>query len=83
MELIKEMTPKALVEIVGSQRVLVENHLGLSTYEQEKVVIRTCFGEIQIKGNDLRLKYMHKERIIVSGKIVAVYLGTEEENEKT
>lgn len=82
MDLIKEMMPKSLVEIVGSQRVLVENHLGLSTYGQEKVVIRTRFGKIQIEGNGLRLKYMHKERLIVSGKILAVFLGAEEENEK-
>ena len=81
MELIMEMVPKALVEIIGSQRVLIENHLGLLDYEQEKVVIRTHFGEIQIRGNGLHLKYMHKDRLIVMGKIMAVYLETEDENE--
>lgn len=71
---------KSLVEIIGTHRVLIENYLSLISYEPEQIVIRARFNTISIQGNNLKLKLMHKERLVVVGEILTVNLRTEREN---
>lgn len=63
-----------LVEIMGCQRVLIENHRGICHYEDNLVRIHVKFGVISVHGQHLVLTRMTKEQLVVSGNIHGVTL---------
>ena len=63
-----------LVEIVGNQRLLIENHNGVSVYGKKEICICTRNGEIVVRGCELTLAQMTKERLIITGTIECVSL---------
>lgn len=63
-----------LVEICGEQRVLIENHRGVSRYGQEEIRARVAFGELAVRGNKLDLVRMTKEQLLICGCIERVEL---------
>ena len=66
-----------LVELTGHSRVLVENHIGVIAYSQEKIVIRVSFGSLVISGENLKLAEMQREQLVIFGQIEGVYLQKE------
>lgn len=58
-----------VVEIAGSNRVLVERHQGVLAYSDESIEIRQCYGVLSISGEDLQLREMTKEQLVIFGKI--------------
>lgn len=75
MDLSTEPIPgKPLVEIVGDQSVLIENHCGVLAYCTNQVVVKTKQGCICVHGCDLILKRMSKEQLRICGKISNVQL---------
>lgn len=71
---------KSLIEIIGTQRILVENYLGLISYDSNQIVIRTHFENICVKGENLMLRFMHSERLVITGNIFVVLFGAEIDN---
>lgn len=63
-----------IVELAGSHRVLVENHLGVIQYSTEKIGIKMKYGEIQICGCGLTLEHMTRVKLIVTGRIDGICL---------
>lgn len=63
-----------IVEIAGTQRVLVENHLGVIQYSGESVGIRMKYGKIYICGCNLLIRHMTKVKLVVTGRIDRVNL---------
>jgi sporulation protein YqfC len=63
-----------LVEICGQSRVLVENHRGICGYTDQKIHIKVNCGAIVISGENLQLKSMSKEKLVITGKIWTVDL---------
>ena len=63
-----------LVEVSGHTRVLIENHLGVTLYEHNRIHARVCFGEICILGSKLELARMTKCQLIITGCIDSVTL---------
>ena len=75
MDLTTEPIPgKPLVEIVGDQSVLIENHCGVVSYCTQQVTVRTKQGCIVVCGSGLVLKRMSKEQLCIFGKIANVQL---------
>ena len=75
MDLSTEPIPgKPLVEIVGDQSVLIENHCGVMTYCTNQITVKTKKGCICVHGCDLILKRMSKEQLCIYGKISNVQL---------
>ena len=66
------MPAQPIVEIAGDQRVLVENHKGVSAYSSERILINVSFGTVCICGCGLRLIRMTKEQLVIRGRIDAV-----------
>ena len=66
-----------LVEISGQNRVLIENHLGVTQYGRESISVRVKFGQIRVSGCDLELARMTKEQLVITGRIdgVSLYRG--------
>ena len=63
-----------LVEIMGCQRVLIENHRGICQYSDDLVRIHVKYGVISVHGQHLVLTRMTKEQLVVSGTIQGVTL---------
>lgn len=63
-----------LVELYGSQRVLIENHKSILSYDTEEVYVKVRFGTICVMGTELQLSKMSKEQLFVTGKIEGIML---------
>lgn len=75
MDLAEETLPgQPIVEILGENRVLVENHRGVKGYSRQCVIIHVRFGEIHVSGDCLQVVCMSKERLIIRGVIHQVSL---------
>lgn len=63
-----------LVELAGENRVLIENHLGISAYSNEKIQVKVSFGELSIQGCGLQLMEICREQLVIRGEIWSVQL---------
>ena len=63
-----------LIEIVGNRRLLIEYHNGVSVYGRNEICICAKNGEIVVRGCELTLAQMTKERLIITGTIECVCL---------
>ena len=63
---------KPLVEILGQNRVLIENHSGVNCYNEKEVRIKVSFGQIRILGDHLELTQMTKYQLVITGLIECV-----------
>lgn len=75
MDLPGENVPgQPLVELAGDQRVLVENHRGVTEYGHEQIRIRVKYGELCVCGRGLEMIRMSKQQLIITGLIDTVHL---------
>ena len=58
-----------IVELVGQNRVLIENHQGVLGYSLEEICVKADFGTIRICGCDLRIMQLSKEQLVICGHI--------------
>jgi len=78
LELPKDITmglPK--MTFLGNIQLSIENHKGVIEYTKEKIRINTRIGELVINGNDLKIKSIYIEEIIVEGTIHRVEIEGE------
>lgn len=61
-----------LLELCGEDRVLIENHISVAGYTENEVLIRVCYGLLQIKGESLILTKVNKEMLLICGGIVSI-----------
>lgn len=71
---IEPLPGKPIVEIAGDRRVLIENHLGVKAYGQEKITVNVAYGAISICGYGLEILRMTREQLVIRGKIDGVML---------
>ena len=65
---------QVLVEIAGSNRVLIEHHQGVREYSRQKIGVKVKFGVVEVCGNCLELRCMTREQLVISGQIDCVTL---------
>ncbi|HIE12796.1 MAG TPA: sporulation protein YqfC [Desulfotomaculum sp.] len=58
--------------ITGNIQVLIENHRGIVAYSPELVKILVETGEVAVSGENLSLKSIVQDEIIIEGDIHAV-----------
>lgn len=63
-----------LVEICGQNRLLIENHRGIAGYGHSEIMVNVCYGRIIVCGENLKLRNMSKEKLVITGSICAVRL---------
>lgn len=66
-----------LVEICGDNRLLIENHLGVTEYGCERIGVRVRYGCVLVTGSELRLCHMSAQQLLIRGKIGCVSLSRE------
>lgn len=65
----------SLIEIMGTERVLIENHCGVCAYSRERIDIKVKKGIISVSGACLELRCMTKDQLIISGQIQCISLN--------
>lgn len=63
-----------LVEMLGDERVLIENHFGITQYSSCEICVKVKFGQAQIVGCHLRIARMTRDQLVIVGKIDGVNL---------
>ena len=72
------ITPKRpLIEIFDQNRVLIEHHCGVHSYGCFDISVKVSYGLICISGEMLRLRFLSKEKLVITGKIHSVMLSEE------
>lgn len=80
LEWLSDLSGKtARVTSVGSRTLMVENHRGILVYEDDRVLLSTRCGAIEITGQSLRLSEVRPDALIVRGEIRHVNLPCGEE----
>lgn len=73
LELPKEITldiPK--ISIIGDIQALIENHRGIIEYNPERIRVNSSIGVIRIEGEQMELRNIGSDDIIITGKIKSV-----------
>lgn len=65
---------QSIVELCGNNRVLVENHRGVTEYTDERIGVRVRFGTILIVGEGLKLCRMSGCQLVILGQIHGIQL---------
>lgn len=63
-----------LVEIAGENRVLIENHHGVTQYGRERISVKVKYGQVCVTGFALELARMTKGQLVITGRIDSVCL---------
>jgi len=66
-----------VVEIAGDKRVLIENHNGVVEYGNERIGIKTAYGQLSVCGSCLQLVQITKEQLVILGEVDQVNLYRE------
>lgn len=68
------VTPRTLVEILGTERILVEHHRGIVSYGTEQILVGTTYGRLVVEGTKLRLCCMSREQLFLTGHFSSIQL---------
>ncbi|NLO90086.1 MAG: sporulation protein YqfC [Clostridia bacterium] len=63
------------ITFIGSIQVYIENHRGVIEYTSEKLRVAVTGGEIEILGEDLVLKNILPDELLLEGKIKSMELN--------
>lgn len=70
----ESITKRPLVEIVGQNRVLIENHGGVIGYSNDEIQVKVSYGRISVEGSILKFMQISKEQLVITGKISTITL---------
>lgn len=71
---LKPYLPKTLLEILGTNRLIVEHHRGIVSYGPEELLIRATYGLLRIQGRELCIRCIRQGQLCVTGAIASVQL---------
>ena len=60
---------QSVVELLGGNRALIENHRRVIEYNLARICIRVSFGTVQVLGRNLRLQAMTGRKLLITGEI--------------
>ena len=72
LETSQQLSAFTLLELVGSGRILIENHLGISVYGRELICVKTSYGQLCIKGCSMELAQLSKNQLVITGEIHSI-----------
>lgn len=59
----------------GNKKVIIENHLGITIYENNEVGIRTVENYILIKGSKFKIEEINNFKVIIKGNINEIIIS--------
>lgn len=74
-ELGDELLPgMPVVEVVGTQRITVEGHSGVTGFNDTEISVNTSCGSLRICGTGLVIAKMTRQTIVILGSITDVHM---------
>lgn len=61
-----------LLELSGDQRILLENHCGITCYSHREIRINVKFGQLCVSGCNLELMQMSASQLVITGNISSI-----------
>ena len=65
---------KTLVEILGRERVIIENHSSILSYEPDRILLKVKEGQIGVVGRGLVLSQIAGDQLVICGQIDGIEL---------
>jgi sporulation protein YqfC len=62
----------------GNKKIIIENHLGITVYENNQVGIKTVENNIMIKGSKFIIEEINNYSVIIKGNIDEIIFGKRE-----
>lgn len=60
------------ISMIGNNQMLVENHRGVIEYTPQKIRLNSTIGVIRVEGQDMDLKNIAADDILITGVIKLV-----------
>jgi len=60
------------VSLIGNNQMLIENHKGIIEYTAQRIRVNSSIGVIKIIGNDMNLRNIAADDIMISGEIKTI-----------
>lgn len=61
----------------GNKKVIIENHTGITIYENDEIGIKTNDQSILIKGSKFKIEEINSFKVIVKGEIKEIIFSKE------
>mgnify|MGYP000908846726 FL=1 len=62
----------------GNKKVIIENHLGITVYEDNMVIVNTNDQKITVKGSKFKIEEINNYKVIVKGNIKEIIFSMKE-----
>ena len=62
----------------GNKKVIIENHLGITVYEDNMVIVNTNDQKITVKGSKFKIEEINNFKVIVKGNIKEIIFSMKE-----
>ncbi len=70
------ISPDSCITLTGRHECKLEGHTGIRVYEHNEIVVGLKRGEVSVRGRDLQVRLMHRDRLILTGEITELsFLG--------
>ena len=66
------LTSDSIIELVGDEKLIIENHRGIVKYSCEEMQVRVGFGTVCISGKNLSMSELMCEEITLEGEIAKI-----------
>lgn len=75
-----EMPPEIVLDLpkitlIGNQELLLQNHRGIIEYNSSRVRVSVSLGQVVVDGENLLLKNLKSDEILIEGIIFGLTLG--------
>lgn len=57
----------SVMEIVGNQQIIIENHCGITEYTGNTIGVRLKWGNLLVSGKNLQITRMEKCQMVITG----------------
>lgn len=62
------------IVMTGNKYILIEQHHGLVSYQQDEITMKTSIGLLKLVGSELRFRHYSGTEAVINGEIDHVYL---------
>jgi len=69
---------QTIVEISGSNRVLIEDHCGICAYGKNEITVKVKYGSVSVCGDFLEIIHLTQDHLVIMGAIRSVTLQRRE-----
>lgn len=66
------LTGKPRIILTGRETLLIEQHRGVISYTQERLIVRIRQGRVNVQGHAMQLQEYGQQDLCVNGEIISL-----------